>query len=54
MARLQKRKQAAVTTGSAETSRPSLREWVYGLYALSPGTGFLAPVVRALVKAPQT
>ena len=26
----------------------------YGLYALSPGTGFLAPVVRALVKAQQT
>ncbi len=24
--------------------------WLYGLYELSPGTGFLAPVIRALVK----
>jgi hypothetical protein len=46
MARLQKDKQAAVTTGSAETSRPSLREWLYGLYVIFPGTGCLAPVAR--------
>ena len=26
--------------------------WLYGLYVVSPGTGFLAPVTRALV-APQ-
>jgi hypothetical protein len=52
MARLQKRKQAAVTTGSAKTSRPSLREWFYGLYVISLGTGLIAPVARELV-APQ-
>src|SRR5690242_19395252 len=34
------------TTGSAEITRPSLREWFYGLYALSPGTGLIAPVPR--------
>src|ERR1700760_1339482 len=34
------------TTGSAETSRPSLREWLTGLYVISPGTGSLAPVTR--------
>ena len=43
MARLQKEKQAAVTTGSAETSRPSLRDGFTAYSALSPGTGFLAP-----------
>jgi hypothetical protein len=44
------KKQAAVTTGSAETSRPSLREWSYGLYVISPGTGCLAPVDRGVIK----
>ena len=39
----------AGTTGSAETSRPSLREWFDGLYVLSPGTGSLAPVACELV-----
>src|SRR5262249_15180029 len=29
-------------------NRPSLRGWFYGLYVLSPGTGVLAPVIRAL------
>jgi hypothetical protein len=28
-------------------------QWFYGLYVISPGTGFLAPVARVLV-APQT
>jgi hypothetical protein len=43
MARLQKDKQAAVTTGPAETSGIPCAMF-YGLYVLSPGTGFLAPV----------
>ncbi len=43
MARLQEEKQAAVTTGSAESSGIPCA-MVYGLYALSSGTGFLAPV----------
>jgi len=43
MARLQKRKQAAVTTGAAgSTGIPCAM--AYGLYALSSGTGSLAPV----------
>jgi hypothetical protein len=50
VARLQKRKQAAVTTGLAEHVRPSLRDGFGGLYALFPGTGLIAPVARALVK----
>src|SRR5690349_8071843 len=36
----------AGTTGSAKTSRPSLREWCYGLYVLSSGTGSFAPVTH--------
>jgi len=31
---------------SNRINRPSPREMVYGLYALSPGTGFVAPVAR--------
>jgi len=46
VARLQKRKQAAVTTGLAEHVRPSLRDGFGGLYALFPGTGLIAPVSR--------
>ncbi len=46
MARLQEKKQAAVTTGSTGIIRPSLREGLYGLYVLSPGTGSLAPVTH--------
>jgi len=43
MARLQKRKQAAVTTGSAETSRPSLRDG-FNAYTWSPrGPALLPP-----------
>jgi hypothetical protein len=38
------------TTGSAETSQPSLREWLTGLYVISPGTGFFAPVTRVLIE----
>jgi hypothetical protein len=34
----------------AEHVRPSLRDGFGGLYALFPGTGLIAPVVRALVK----
>jgi hypothetical protein len=36
MARLQQKKQAAVTTGSADNTRPSLRDGFNGLYVLSP------------------
>jgi hypothetical protein len=44
-ARLQQRKQAAVTTGSTgSTGLPCAM--AYGLYALSSGTGSLAPVSR--------
>jgi hypothetical protein len=46
MARLQKRKQAAVTTGTAEHPAFPAR-WLYGLYALSSGTGLIAPVTHA-------
>jgi hypothetical protein len=46
MARLQKKMQAAGTTGLAETSRPSLHDGFTVSFALSPGTGFLAPVAR--------
>jgi hypothetical protein len=28
--------------------RPSLRDWFYGLYVISPGTGFLAPVIGVM------
>jgi len=43
MARLQKRKQAAVTTGSAKTSRPSLRDG-FNAYTRSPwGPAWLPP-----------
>jgi len=42
------KKQAAVTTGGPN-NRPSLREWLYGLYVVSPGTGFLAPVASQIV-----
>jgi len=45
MARLQKKTQAAVTTGSAETTGIP-RAMGYGLYALSSGTGLFAPVAR--------
>ncbi len=42
----EEKKQAAVTTGSTGIIRPSLREGLYGLYVLSPGTGSLAPVTH--------
>jgi hypothetical protein len=48
MARLQNKKQAAVTTGLAEHPAFPAR-WAYGLYVLSPGTGVLAPVTCELV-----
>src|SRR5690242_12016128 len=31
------------------TTRPSLREWFYGLYALSPGTGLSCPCRRRII-----
>jgi hypothetical protein len=34
------------TTGSAENTRPSLRDGFNGCFVLSPGTGVLAPVAR--------
>ncbi len=52
MARLQKKMQAAVTTGAAEHPAFPAR-WAYDLYVLSPGTGSFVPVVGGLI-APQT
>ena len=52
MARLQQKTQAAGTTGSAEHPAFPAR-WAYSLYVISPGTGLIAPVARALV-TPQT
>jgi len=47
MARLQQRKQAAVTTGSAKSSGiPCAMD--LRLYVLSSGTGSIAPVTRML------
>ncbi len=48
MARLQKRMQAAVTTGTSRTTGLPCA-MAYGLYVISPGTGLIAPVIRALV-----
>ena len=45
MARLQQRKQAAVTTGQAEHPAFPAR-WAYELYVISPGTGSFVPVSR--------
>jgi hypothetical protein len=45
MARQQQKKLAADTTGSAKSSGIPCA-MAYGLYALSPGTGLSAPVVR--------
>jgi hypothetical protein len=49
MVRPQKRMQAAVTAGLAEHARPSLRDGFDGCSALSPGTVFVAPVIRDTV-----
>jgi hypothetical protein len=46
MARLQKKTQAAVTTGSADTAGIPRADGFTGLYVISPGTGSFAPVVR--------
>jgi hypothetical protein len=56
MVRLQRKKQAAVTTGTSRDIRPFLREWFYGLYVISPGTGFLAPVrvMRSIIACATT
>jgi hypothetical protein len=37
------------TTGTDRIIRPSLRDWLYGLYALSPGPAFLPPSSKMLV-----
>ncbi|GLH82019.1 hypothetical protein SSBR45G_69280 [Bradyrhizobium sp. SSBR45G] len=50
MARLQQKKQAAVTTGTGRIIRPSPRNGWNGLYVLSPGTGFLPPSPARFVK----
>ncbi|CCD85007.1 conserved protein of unknown function [Bradyrhizobium sp. ORS 285] len=47
MARVRKEMHAAVTTGSAETSRPSLRDGFNVCSVLSPGTGLSCPVASA-------
>ncbi|CCD89502.1 hypothetical protein BRAO285_620172 [Bradyrhizobium sp. ORS 285] len=48
MARLQKNKQAAVTTGSAGSTQHSPRDG-FTAYTRSPrGPGFFAPVISAL------
>ncbi|WP_244423191.1 hypothetical protein [Bradyrhizobium sp. ORS 375] len=49
MARLQKEKQAAVTTGSAETSRHSPRDGFHAYNALSPVSGVLATVALGII-----
>jgi hypothetical protein len=49
MARLQQEKQAAVTTGGPN-NRPSLRNGLNGLYALSSGTGLIAPVALRIIR----
>jgi hypothetical protein len=49
MARLQQRKQAAVTTGTSRTSGLPCAMFD-GLYVISSGTGFLAPVISAMRK----
>jgi len=48
VARQQQEKLAAVTTGLAEHTRPSPRDGFHGLYALSLGTGCLAPIAKAI------
>jgi hypothetical protein len=50
MARLQNKKQAAVTTGTAEQPAFPAR-CLNDLYVSSPGTGCLAPVIRATLDA---
>nr|WP_162093036.1 hypothetical protein [Bradyrhizobium sp. ORS 278] len=53
MARLQQKKQAAVTTGSAEDTRHSPRDGFHAYAAISPVSGFLATVtIRIIVTGP--
>jgi len=52
MARLQQKKQAAGTTGSAQDIPTFPARWFCSLYALFPGTGFVAPVASELVIRP--
>src|SRR5689334_8444885 len=51
MARLQTRKQAAVTTGAAESSGIPCAMVLTVSFVLSPGTGFVAPVSRQRASA---
>nr|WP_244422954.1 hypothetical protein [Bradyrhizobium sp. ORS 278] len=49
MARLQQKKQAAVTTGSAEITRHSPRDGFHAYVAISPVSGFLATVALRII-----
>nr|WP_083795002.1 hypothetical protein [Bradyrhizobium sp. ORS 278] len=49
MARLQQKKQAAVTTGSAEDTRHSPRDGFHAYGALSPVSGCLATVALGII-----
>jgi hypothetical protein len=48
MARLHKEKQAAVTTGSAQTTGLPCADGFNGCFVLSSGTGLIAPVIGAM------
>jgi hypothetical protein len=49
MARLQQKMQAAEPQVWPDIPTLPAR-WLYGLYVISPGTGFIAPVAAMLVK----
>jgi hypothetical protein len=49
VARQQQKKLAAVTTGSAENTRPSLRDGFNAYIVLSPGTGLSCPCHERIV-----
>ena len=51
VARLQQKKQAAVATGLAEASRPSLRDGFNGVLRAPWEPGFLAPIAARIVSA---
>ncbi|CCD86437.1 hypothetical protein [Bradyrhizobium sp. ORS 285] len=49
MARLQQKKQAAVTTGSAEITRHSPRDGFHAYVAISPVSGLVATVAPRII-----
>ncbi|MGJ4999286.1 hypothetical protein ACQR0Z_33010 [Bradyrhizobium sp. HKCCYLS3077] len=49
MARLQQKKQAAVTTGSAEITRHSPRDGFHAYVAISPVSGLVATVASRII-----